>query len=90
MEEFRAIVSGRVQMVTYRTFIHKHAQHLALTGFVRNLPNGTVEIVAQGYEDNLKKLLEYARKGPFMAQVANIEVSWREPTREYGKFEITY
>ncbi|HWO07691.1 MAG TPA: acylphosphatase [Candidatus Paceibacterota bacterium] len=90
MEEFRAIVSGRVQMVTYRAFVEKHARHLALTGYVRNLTNGTVEVVAQGYEDSLQKLLEYIRKGPFLATVSNVEVEWRQPTKEYGRFEIIY
>jgi acylphosphatase len=90
MEEFRAIVSGRVQMVTYRAFVEKHARHLAITGYARNLTNGNVEVVAQGYEDNLQKLLGYIRKGPFMATVSNVEVEWRDSRQKYDSFEIRY
>lgn len=89
MEEFRAIVSGRVQAVMYRAFVEKHARHLAVTGSVRNLTNGDVEIVAQGDKDNLEKLLAYVRKGSFLAKVADVHVEWREPARACERFEIT-
>ena len=90
MDEFRAVVSGRVQMVSYRAFVQKHAQYLALRGSVRNLPNGNVEVVAQGYRDNLEKLLERMRKGPFMAQVNDVRVEWRDPQKQFDGFEIVY
>jgi len=89
-EEIRCIVKGKVQGVFYRDFVTKHARRLALVGFVRNLPDGTVEIVAQGYTDNLEKLLEYAGRGPFLARVSDIEVQWREPRGEYTSFEVVF
>ena len=83
-------VSGKVQGVFYRDFVGKHARHLALTGYVRNLPDFKVEIVAQGFRENLEKFLEHARRGPFLARVSNIGVEWREPTKEYDSFEVVF
>ena len=86
MSEIRCLVSGKVQGVFYRDFVSKHARHLALTGYVKNLPNFKVEIVAQGYREALEKFLEHARRGPFLARVSNIEVEWREPTELFERF----
>ena len=89
VEEIRCVVRGKVQGVFYRDFVAKHARHLALTGYVRNTPNFTVEIVAQGYRDSLEKFLAHARKGPFLARVSDIEVEWRAPTGRFQGFEIS-
>ena len=88
--EIRCIVSGKVQGVTYRDFIAKHARHLALTGYVRNMQDSKVEIVAQGVADSLEKFLEYARRGPLFASVSNIEVEWREPQGRHHSFEVVF
>ena len=90
IEEIRCIVRGKVQGVFYRDFVAKHARHLALTGFVRNTPNFTAEVVAQGYRDKLEKLLEHLRKGPFMSRVSDVDVEWRTPSREFASFEIVF
>lgn len=81
---------GKVQGVFYRDFVAKHARHLALTGYVRNIPNFTVEIVAQGYRDKLEKFLEYARKGPFLARVSDIDVVWHVPSEKFDSFDIVF
>jgi len=57
--EIRCIVQGKVQGVFYRDFVVKRARHLAIAGYVRNAPDFKVEVVAQGYKDNLEKLIEY-------------------------------
>ena len=88
MEEFRAIVSGRVQMVMFRDFTCRKARKVGVTGFVRNVPDGTVEVVAQGPKGNLDELIEHLRKGPFLAKVVSAEVEWRPTTRDYEGFEI--
>jgi len=77
-------------MVMYRAFVAKHAQRLALTGHVRNLASGDVEIVAQGSMESLQTLLKYMRTGPFFAKVANIEIEWRTAAGERSSFEIRY
>ena len=89
-EEIHCIVSGKVQGVTYRDFVAKHARHLALVGFVRNIPDFKVEIVAQGYPDRLEKFLEYARKGPFLSKVSDVEVEWRDSREIYTSFEVVF
>ena len=88
--EIRCVVSGKVQGVSYRNFVTKHARHLALVGYVRNLPNFNVEVVAQGYADKLEKLIEHARKGPFLAKVSNIDIEWREPSRSFDAFKVEF
>ena len=90
MIEFRAIVSGRVQMVMFRDFVQRHARHLALTGYVRNTPDFTVEVVAQGYPDKLEKLIEYLHKGTFLARVSSVDVEWRKPAEKFDSFDIVF
>lgn len=80
------MVSGKVQGVTYRDFVVKHARHLALTGYVKNMQNFNVEIVAVGYQDALEKFLEYVHKGPFLARVSRVDIEWRESSQTYNAF----
>lgn len=89
-EEIRALVHGKVQMVMFRDFVQRHARRLALVGTVRNTPDFTVEVVAQGYHDNLEKLVERLHKGPFLARVTRVDVEWREPSEEYSSFDIVF
>ena len=65
-------VSGRVQGVFYRAHTVDVARRLGLTGWVRNLPDGRVEIVAEGEEDALEKLRVWCRQGPPLAQVREV------------------
>lgn len=88
--EVRCVVSGKVQGVFYRDFVVKHARHLALTGTVKNLPNFKVEVVAQGYEDKLQKLVEHLHKGPFLSKVSGVEVEWREPSGDFQGFTVEF
>lgn len=90
IEEIRCVVSGKVQGVSYRDFVTKHARHLALTGYVKNLPNFKVEIIAQGFRDNLEKFLEHARRGPFLARVSDIDIKWGEPRERHPSFEVVF
>ncbi|OHB18796.1 MAG: hypothetical protein A2854_02930 [Parcubacteria group bacterium RIFCSPHIGHO2_01_FULL_56_18] len=88
MEEFRAIVSGRVQMVMYRDFAQRHARRFGIVGTVRNLPDGAVEIVAQGEKASLEKLLQDLHKGPLLAKVTDVQTEWRIPHTRFDSFEI--
>lgn len=90
VEEIRCIVSGKVQGVMYRDFVARHARHLALTGYVKNTPDFTVEVVAQGHDDKLEKLIERLHKGPFLARVSKVDVEWREPSGTYRSFDIVF
>jgi acylphosphatase len=71
----RWVVSGRVQGVGFRWFVARRAAELALAGWVRNLPNGQVEVVATGESEAIARLGEVLRTGPRMAHVESVEKS---------------
>jgi acylphosphatase len=83
-------ISGRVQGVFYRSNTRRKALELGLKGWVRNLRDGRVEIVAEGDEERLERLIEWCRRGPPMARVTGLEVRWENPTGEYEDFEVRY
>jgi acylphosphatase len=85
-----AIVTGIVQGVNFRWFTRRHATELSLTGYVRNRPDGSVEIVAEGPRDALERLLDFVRVGPPSAVVDNVKVEWSAPSGEFAYFEIRY
>lgn len=90
MEEFHAIVSGRVQMVMFRDFTCRKARKLGVVGSVHNLKDGTVEVCAQGSKENLLILIEYLHKGSLLSNVANVNVEWRAPQKIFDSFDIVY
>lgn len=82
------IISGFVQGVGYRHFVRSNAQKLDLTGWVKNLPDNRVEALFQGSKENIEKIILLCRKGPFLSEVENVEVEWKEMEEEYDNFEI--
>ena len=82
------MVKGRVQGVGYRASTQSEAQKLALHGWVRNLPDGKVEFVAEGRRENLEKLLAWAKKGPTTASVADLQVRWGAFKSEFTEFAV--
>lgn len=74
-----ALVRGRVQGVGFRAFTRAQALVLDLAGHVENLDDGRVEVVAEGWRDDLDLLLVRLRTGPSHAEVEDIEVIWSEP-----------
>lgn len=86
----RIKVYGRVQGVYYRSTARDVARELGLTGWVRNLPDGSVEAVVEGEEEAVKKFIEWCRKGPPLAVVKNLEVEWEEYKNEFKTFEVRY
>ena len=81
----RYLVSGMVQGVGFRWFVARHARTLGLTGYARNLPNGSVEVVAEGPEEALPALEELLRRGPASAQVDRVERSTETARIPLGK-----
>ena len=71
----RFVVSGRVQGVGFRYFVLRRAQALGLSGWVRNLPNGAVEVHAWGGKGEVDKLAELLGVGPRSAKVTNVEIT---------------
>jgi acylphosphatase len=89
-EEIRCIVEGRVQMVMYRDFAQRKARGLDIVGWVRNLENGTVEVVAQSTPDNLKLFIEKLHEGSILSRVDSVSVEWRAPSGHFDDFTIKY
>jgi len=85
-----AIVYGRVQGVFFRDTTRRQAWALGLTGYVRNLPDGTVEVVAEGPQDTLQQLLEQIGTGPSGARVEKVESHWGDHSGEFDRFEVRY
>lgn len=83
-------ISGIVQGVGFRAFVWRNARSLGLKGYVRNVPDGTVEVVAEGEESTLRKLVELCRRGPMLARVDSVVEEWSEPTGEFTSFSIAW
>ena len=81
------LITGRVQGVGYRFWIRNQAVQLNLTGFVRNNPDQTVSIVAEGNPEVLEILIAQCRQGPPRCSVSNIEYCFQEP-EGYKGFNI--
>jgi len=90
MKRIHIIISGNVQGVFFRHNTNVVANKLGLTGFVRNLPNGNVEVIAEGDEEKLKELIEFCKEGPENCHVENTKIDYEEPKHEYETFSIKY
>jgi acylphosphatase len=80
----RYIVVGRVQGVGYRYFVLRQAEALGLTGYARNRPDGSVEVVAEGAEGLLAQLEESLREGPSFSMVTAVEREAIAPRGDSG------
>ena len=87
-QRLHALVSGRVQGVYYRAFVLDEARQLGLSGLVRNLPDGRVEVTAEGPQSALRSLVARLRTGPPDALVAAVGEDWQEPTGAHADFRI--
>lgn len=83
-------LEGRVQGVGFRIYTLAQAEARNLTGFVKNEEDGTVTIVAEGPEEKLKELAEWAKEGPKLAKVTKMKIFWEKATGEFSEFEIRY
>jgi len=82
------IVLGRVQGVFFRRAAADQAAAFEITGFARNLPDGSVEIVAEGRRDRLEMLLAWANTGPPHARVDQVQAEWTAATNEFSHFKV--
>lgn len=83
-------ISGRVQGVFFRDNTKKKARELELTGWVRNLPDGKVEIIVEGEKEKIQELIKWAKDGPPLASVRNLRVEWQDWQGEFTDFDIRY
>lgn len=84
----RIIICGLVQGVGFRYFTLRIARKLGIVGYVQNLNNGSVEIMAEGEKHNLLKLIEEVRIGPPGASVDNLKIKWEIPKGDFKEFII--
>jgi len=84
----RFVVQGTVQGIFFRQFVKEHADELKLRGFVRNLDDGTVEVVVEGEAESLGRLNGFLKKGPAHAQIRNVVVEERKWSGDFVEFKI--
>jgi acylphosphatase len=84
------LISGQVQGVFFRDATRKKAEDLRITGWVRNLPDGRVEVLFEGEKEAIDKIIEWTKKGPDSARVEDIKVKWEEYKDEFSSFAIKY
>ena len=89
-QRMTARVVGRVHGVGYRVFAQREAARRGLRGYVRNLPDGSVELVAEGAPPLLDQLIEALHHGPPAAVVAEVEVHWSAAQGEFTRFQIRH
>ncbi len=83
-------ISGSVQGVFFRDHTRRWASSLGLTGWVRNMRDGRVEVLAEGDKEQIENLIRRLEEGPPLAQVERAEVNWEKFTGEFDDFRITW
>jgi len=87
MNAVKIIIYGKVQGVGFRNFVFLHAKKLNIRGYIKNNPDGTVEAVFEGDEDNINKMIELCKRGPERARVDKIYIKDIE-INNYQDFRI--
>lgn len=90
VQEMRAIVRGKVQGVGFRTTVTYHATILGITGSVCNLPDGRVEIHAQGTQEILEQLVDKLKRNAGLGHVDGIDIEYFQPSQRYERFAIVH
>ncbi len=92
MEHLRAevIVHGFVQGVWFRQSTKDTAERLGVRGWVRNLPDGSVEAVFEGEKKKVEEIVAWCHRGPSGAQVSSVEIAWEQYRDEFHRFDIRY
>ncbi|HEU0032477.1 MAG TPA: acylphosphatase [Kofleriaceae bacterium] len=90
MRRVKAIVTGRVQGVSYRAYTTTEARRLGLTGWVKNRADGSVELEAEGPADRVTALLAWCEQGPPAARVSQVTVEELAPIAAERGFSTVY
>ena len=82
------LIIGKVQNVSYRINAKRKAEEFDLAGWVKNTPDGRVEILAEGKKENLEKMIDWCHNGSDYAIVSEVKIEWVESEEKFDKFRI--
>lgn len=88
IKQYHLLISGRVQGVSYRASAWEKAQQLGIHGWVKNLPDGRVEMVIAGEQVTLEQMISWAEQGPQFADVSHIDISEQSAINTQSEFQI--
>jgi acylphosphatase len=88
MERVEARVEGRVQGVCFRYYTRRRATELELSGWVKNQPDGSVRVLAEGPRDRLDQLLSFLHQGPEAARVDRVTTDWQPHQGDLSPFSV--
>lgn len=90
LARLHAVVDGQVQGVNFRVATRRQAQSLGLVGWVRNLPDDSVEVLAEGARPNLQQLLNWLHVGPPAARVRDVRFTWHDAENTFSQFTVQF
>lgn len=90
MKRIHVWISGRVQGIFFRANTRRKAMDLNLKGWVKNLEDGRIEVVIEGEDSDVRKMIEFLKKGPFGAKVTKFDLKEEKYKGEFESFEIAY
>lgn len=88
VKSLHCLISGKVQGVNFRLWIHDHAKNLGIKGWVRNLHDGRVEVLGQGEDDKLQDFKVLLAQGSTMTRIEHIESETIDYEKEFTDFEM--
>ncbi|GAB6175404.1 hypothetical protein JCM16814_02950 [Desulfobaculum senezii] len=88
VRSLQCLITGTVQGVAFRVWTHDQAHNLGVTGWIRNLADGTVEVLAQGDDEAVNTLKRRLLAGPSLAKVENVQCKWIDYDTEHDEFHI--
>jgi acylphosphatase len=86
MMEIQCLITGKVQGVGFRNYVETAAAELGLFGYIKNNPDGSVLVLAQGEPDNLRLLVEYLHEGSLLSKVEGVSVEWGTAKETFDDF----
>lgn len=87
--EVKIHVTGQVQGVFFRSQIEQIAKRLSISGYAKNLSDGSVEVIAQGTKESLQQLIAEIKKSPGKSQVEDLRYDFHKPSKEYDGFHTS-
>ena len=87
MKQVHMYISGFVQGVGFREYVRREAKKVGIVGWVRNLEDRRVELIAQAEEETLKKFVKIASRGPFLAEVKSVSIDWQTSGELFDSFD---